>query len=314
VAAFLADESAKCPEWCFETEPHRDHVSAAVALFAPDQASPYLDARLLDLGSGPRIGLAEADLSPEQALAEASKLRAFAGSVEGLANYLGAAPAVERPSSHALKADDPGHFPWCAVDECVERRYANGETLVEHSGTEAVMPVPEGMVGHPGVLFSAGLYANSDSASVGLSFNCGDEGVALDSAEAAQVIGSLSVFLGDLRSLHAQMGQAPAPAGPGGSCGGLGGTCVTDHAVPPRLPEDLHCDGPRVTMAGDLSEEFPEIYLTQWVGEAPRVVVDGARQDLDLEGLDEMLTNLHAYEVRLRAMREQLAALEGGAR
>ncbi|MFD9133589.1 DUF6907 domain-containing protein [Streptomyces bottropensis] len=317
VAAFLAEESAECPEWCLqalEPEHHRDHVSAAVALSAPGHTAPYIDARLVDLGDGPFIGVAGVDLTPQQALTEASKLRAFAGSVEGLANYLGAPPAVERPSSHALKADDPGHFPWCALDECVERRYANGETLVEHTGTEAVMPVPAGMAGHPAVLLSAGLYANTDSGSTTLSFNCGGEGVALDSEEAARVIGSLAVFLEDMRALHAQLAKAPAPTGPEGPCGGLGGACVTSHQVPPRLPEDVHCDGPRVTMAGDCGGEFPEVYLSQWVGEGPRVVVDGHRQDLDLEGLDEMLSDLHAYEVRLRAMREQLAALMGGAR
>ncbi|MDX3522390.1 DUF6907 domain-containing protein [Streptomyces scabiei] len=319
VAAFLAEESAKCPEWCLrflETERHPDHVSAGIVVSAPGETVPYLDARLLHLAgeSRPFIGLAGASLTPQQALTEATKLRAIAGSVEGLANYLGATPTAERPSSHALKADDPGHFPWCALDECVERRYANGEALVEHSGTEAVMPVPEGMVGHPGVLFSAGLYANSDSGSTTLSFNCGSEGVALDSEEAARVIGSLSAFLEDARALHAQMTEVQALAVPGGSCPGLGGTCVTDHTVPPRLPEDLHCDGPRVTMAGDCGEEFPEVYLSQWVGEGPRVVVDGHTEDLDLDGLDEMLSNLHAYEMRLRAMREQLAALQGGAR
>ncbi|MDX2639934.1 DUF6907 domain-containing protein [Streptomyces stelliscabiei] len=316
VAAFL-DEPAECPlyGWCTEHGQHEDHTSPTVALTAPGDTRPYVDARLLSFGPGTElIGFVESDLTPQQALAEASKLRAFAGDVEGLARRLGTGQAVQRPSSHVLGVDAPGHFPWCVPGQCMERRYPDGETLTEHSGREVVLPVPDGMVGAPGTLLSADVYANSDSSSVGLSFNCGGEGVALDSAEAAQVIGSLSAFLEDMRALHAQMAQESAPAEPCGPCGGLGGACVTDHTMPPRLPEDLHCDGARVAMAGACGEEFPEVYLSQWVGEAARVVVDGCRQDLDLDGLDEMLSDLHAYELRLRAMREQLAALEGGAR
>ncbi|MBZ3907318.1 hypothetical protein [Streptomyces griseiscabiei] len=319
VAAFLAEESAKCPEWCLrslETEPHPDHVSASVAVSAPGEAAPYLDARLLHLaGEGqPFIGLAGARLTPLQARVEAKKLRALAGSLEGLAGYLDATAVVERASSRVLGLEEPGHYAWCAPGKCFERSWKSGETLLEHQSAEVVLRSPLGTSSAPGALISACLYADSDYAVPGLSFDSGAEGVALAPEPVGEVIADFEAFLEGLRALHGQMGQEEPPAGPGGSCSGLGGTCVTDHTVPPRLPEDLHCDGPRVTMAGDLGEEFPDVYLSQWVGEAPRVVVDGSRQDLDLHGLDEMLSNLHAYEVRLRAMREQLAALEGGAR
>ncbi|MGJ5834189.1 DUF6907 domain-containing protein [Streptomyces ossamyceticus] len=313
VAAFLDEESAECPEWCFEPKPHRDHVSAAVALRAPGEAHPYIDARLLDFGNGPIVGLAEADLTPQQAVAEAAKLRAFAGSLEGLARYA-CVTSVTPAASRDLGPEEPGHYAWCAPGKCFERRWPSGETLTEHESAEVVLRAPVGTSGAPGALLSAALYADSDCGRPGLSFDDGAEGVALAPEAAGEVVADVAEFLEGLRALHAQLAQESVSTERRGECAGLGGGCVTDHQAQRRSPEDVHCAGPRVTMAGPVGGEFPEVYLSQWAGDAPRLVVGEGAHELDVEDVDGLLSDLNAFARRLRVLREQLDALRGGAR
>ncbi|MEV8477888.1 hypothetical protein [Streptomyces sp. NPDC051173] len=88
--------SASCTvyAWCVIPGDHWDHASAEVGVSSvkADEGA-YLTAHLLHLsGSRPFVGLEGADLTAEQARAEAVKLRAFAARLEGLVNLLDAAP------------------------------------------------------------------------------------------------------------------------------------------------------------------------------------------------------------------------------
>lgn len=97
----------------------------------------------------------------------------------------------------------------------------------------------------------------------------------------------------------------------GGSCAGLGGVCVVDHSARASNPEDVHCDGPPVTMAGPLGPEFPGVHLSQWTGDTPQMVI-GNGCELSLADVDQLLSDLRGYEAHILALRAQLAALLGG--
>ncbi|GAQ69702.1 hypothetical protein T45_01433 [Streptomyces turgidiscabies] len=229
--------------------------------------------------------------------------------------FLEGARLPERPVSHVLAPDAPGHFPWCGPGKCYERRYSNGEVLIEHGGESVSLPIPSGMSVAHGELLSAELYENSDGDGATLSLNSGGEGVALDSEDVGRVIEDLAMFLDALRHLYAQMSPVPAEgATAGGACVGLGGACVADHSGPVPHPGDAHCDGPPVTMAGPYGAEFPAVHLSQWEGDAPRIVVGESTGELNLSDVDQLLTDLRGYEARILAVRAQLAGLSGGGR
>ncbi|MGY1499162.1 DUF6907 domain-containing protein [Streptomyces sp. QTS52] len=252
-------------------------------------------------------------------VAQAEERAAVSGTVDAhfatMAAFLEGPCLPERPTTHVLAPDAPGHLPWCEPGECYERRYSNGDVLIEHSGESVSLPVPSGMSVAHGELLSAQLYENSEWDDATLSFNSGGEGVALDIEGAGRVIEDLAMFLEAVRHLHAQMPGAPAEGAPaGGACAGLGGACVDDHSAPVSHPGDAHCDGPPVTMAGPYGAEFPAVHLSQWEGDAPRVVVGESTGELGLSEVDQLLSDLRSYEARILALRAQLAGLSGGGR
>ncbi|MDX2675816.1 DUF6907 domain-containing protein [Streptomyces sp. NY05-11A] len=108
--------------------------------------------------------------------------------------------------------------------------------------------------------------------------------------------------------------SGPAALVAAGGCSGLGGACVADHAGVPATSEDFHCEGPQAVMPDAYGHDFPEVHLSQWTGDAPRLVVGQDTAELDVAGVDRLLSDLHRYEARIAALRAQLAALTGGAR
>lgn len=112
-----------------------------------------------------------------------------------------------------------------------------------------------------------------------------------------------------LRRIEAErVGEAEA------GCEGLAGACVADHTDPLSSPDDFHCQGAAVAMPAAYGDDFPEAHLCQWAGDVPRVCIGQDTPELDLAGVDQLLTDLHRYTARIAGLRAQLARLQGGHR
>ncbi|XKK63914.1 hypothetical protein HFP71_16845 [Streptomyces sp. ARC32] len=106
----------------------------------------------------------------------------------------------------------------------------------------------------------------------------------------------------------------PTEAAQTGTCSGLGGACVADHASPLFTAEERRCHGLEVSMPDPYGGDFPSAELVQWTDdEAPHLNVGQDTPELDLAGVDQLLIDLHQYAARIAELRAQLARLQGGA-